>query len=74
MWLLPIYKHFKDQHLASTKNQARKNYRRPGYKGLKNSFYSNLMMMSKFYNLPDSDPIFLTDAKFKHYANLMQQK
>ena len=61
-------------NILRIKNQARKNYRRPGYKGLKNSFYSNLMMMSKFYNLPEFDPIFLTDAKFKHYANLMQQK
>ena len=28
----------------------------------KNSFYSNLKRFSEFYNLPDFDPIFLTDA------------
>ena len=41
---------------------------------VKNSFYSNLKRLSEFYNLPDFDPIFLTDAKIKHYVNLMQQK
>ena len=40
----------------------------------KNSFYSNLMRMSEYYNLPDFDPTFLTDAKIKHYVSLMQQK
>ena len=41
-----------------------------------NSFYSNIMRLSEFYNLSDFDPscIFLTDAKIKHYVNLMQQK
>ena len=40
----------------------------------KNSFYSNLLRLFEFYNLPDFDPIFLTEAKTKHYVNLMQQK
>ena len=40
----------------------------------KNSFYSNLKRLSEFYNSPDFDPIFLTDAKNEHYVNLMQQK
>ena len=40
----------------------------------KNSFYSNVMRMSEYYNLPDFDPSFLTDAKIKHYISLMQQK
>ena len=40
----------------------------------KNSFYSNVMRMSEYYNLPDFDPTFLTDAKIKHYVSLMQQK
>ena len=39
-----------------------------------NSFYSNLIRISEFYNLPDFDPIFLTETKIKHYVNLMQQK
>ena len=32
------------------------------------------MRMSEYYNLPDFDPTFLTDAKIKHYVSLMQQK
>ena len=41
----------------------------------KNSFYSNVMRMSEYYNLPVFDPTFLTDAKIKHYVlSLMQQK
>ena len=40
----------------------------------KNSFYSNLKRLFEFYNLADFDPVFLTDAKIKHYVNLMQQK
>ena len=32
----------------------------------KNSFCSNVMRMSEYYNLPDFDPTFLTDAKIKH--------
>ena len=40
----------------------------------KNGFYSNVMRMSEYYNLPDFDPTFLTDAKIKHYVSLMQQK
>ena len=32
------------------------------------------MRMSEYYNLPDFDPTFLTDAKIKHYISLMQQK
>ena len=40
----------------------------------KNSFYSNVMRMSEYYNLPDFDRTFLTDAKIKHYVSLMQQK
>ena len=31
----------------------------------KNSFYSYVMRMSEYYNLPDFDPTFLTDAKIK---------
>ena len=34
-----------------------------------NSFYSNLIRISEFYNLPDFDPtIFLTETKIKHYV------
>ena len=40
----------------------------------KTGFYSNVMRMSEYYNLPDFDPTFLTDAKIKHYVSLMQQK
>ena len=32
------------------------------------------MRLSEYYNLPDLDPILITDAKIKHYVNLMQQK
>ena len=32
------------------------------------------MKMSEYYNLPDFDPTFLTDAKITHYVSLMQQK
>ena len=44
------------------------------HSSVKNSFYSNLMRLSEFYNLPGFDPISLTDARIKHYVNLMQQK
>ena len=40
----------------------------------KNSFYSNVMRMSEYCNLPDFDPTFLTDTRIKHFASLMQQK
>ena len=30
------------------------------------------MRMSEYYNLPDFDPTFLTDAKIKIYVSLMQ--
>ena len=31
------------------------------------------MSMSEYYNLPDFDPTFLTDAKIKHYITVIQQ-
>ena len=39
----------------------------------KNSFYSNLIRLPKFYDLPDFNPIFLTDAKIKHYLDLTKK-
>ena len=40
----------------------------------KGSFYSNLVRISEFYNLPNFDPLLVTDAKINHYLKLMQQK
>ena len=40
----------------------------------KNSCYSNLVRISEFYNLPNFDPLLVTDAKISHYLKLMQQK
>ena len=37
-----------------------------------NSFYSNVMRLSEYYNLPDFDPTFLTDAEIKHYISHWQ--
>ena len=45
------------------------------YSSGKSSFYSNLVRISEFYNLPDFDPLFIvTDAKIYHYLKLMQQQ
>ena len=40
----------------------------------KSSFYSNLVRISEFYNLPDFDPPLVTDAKINHYLKLMEQQ
>ena len=44
------------------------------YSSGKSSFYSSLMRISEFYNLPNFDPLLVNDAKINHYLNLMQQK
>lgn len=40
----------------------------------KSSFYSSVMRMSEYYNLPDFDPNVLNKSKIKHYISLMQHK
>ena len=40
----------------------------------KNSYYSNIIDMSEYYNLPCFDITNLTNAKVKHFASVMQQK
>ena len=40
----------------------------------KSSFYSSVMRMSEYYNLPDFDPNVLNKSKIKHYVSLMQHK
>ena len=40
----------------------------------KSSFYSSVMRMSEYYNLPDFDPNVLNKFKIKHYISLMQHK
>ena len=40
----------------------------------KRSFYSSVMRMSEYYNLPDFDPNVLNKSKIKHYISLMQHK
>ena len=40
----------------------------------KNSYYSNIISMSKYYNFPCFDLTYLTNAKIKHCVSLMQQK
>ena len=40
----------------------------------KSSFYSNLVRIPEFYNLPNFDPLLVTDAKINHYLKLMQQQ
>ena len=32
------------------------------------------MRISEFYNLPNFDPLLVTDAKINHYLKLMQQQ
>ena len=40
----------------------------------KNSYYSNIIDMSEYYNLPCFDITNLTNAKVKHFVRVMQQK
>ena len=40
----------------------------------KNSYYSNIIDMSEYYNLPCFDIPNLTNAKVKHFVSVMQQK
>ena len=40
----------------------------------KNSFYHNLMKISEYYDLPDFDPNNLSEAKIKHYIDIIKQK
>ena len=40
----------------------------------KSSFYSSVMRMYEYYNLPDCDPNVLNKSKIKHYISLMQHK
>ena len=40
----------------------------------KNSYYSNIIDMSEYYNLPCFDVTNLTNAKVKHFVSVMQQK
>ena len=40
----------------------------------KNSFYSSVMRMSQYYNLPDFDPNVLNKPKIKRYISQMQHK
>jgi len=40
----------------------------------KSSFYSSVMRMSEYYNLPDFDPNVLNKSKIKHHISLMQHK
>ena len=44
------------------------------YSSGKSSFYSSLMRISEFYNLPTFDPLLVNAAKINHYLNLMQQQ
>ena len=38
----------------------------------KRCFYSSVMKMSAYYNLPDFDPNFLNKSRIKHFISLMQ--
>jgi len=40
----------------------------------KSSFYSSVMRISEYYNLPDFDANVLNKCKSKHYISLMQHK
>ena len=40
----------------------------------KNSFYHNLMKISEYYDLSDFDPNNLSEAKIKHYIDIIKQK
>ena len=40
----------------------------------KSSFYSSVMRMSEYYNLPDFDPNVLNKSKIKHNISLMRHK
>ena len=40
----------------------------------KNSFHSNLMKMSEYFNLNNFNPYLLDTAKIKHFVCLMKQK
>ena len=37
----------------------------------KNSFYHNLMKISEYYDLPDFHPNNLSEAKIKHYIDII---
>ena len=39
-----------------------------------NSYYSNIISVSKYYDFPCFDITYLADAKIKPYVSLMQQK
>ena len=39
-----------------------------------NSYYSNIISMSEYYNFPCFDLTYLPNAKIKHYVGLMQKK
>ena len=36
--------------------------------------FHNLMKISKYYDLPDFDPNNLSEAKIKHYIDIIKQK
>ena len=40
----------------------------------KNSYYSNIISMSEYYDFPCFDLTYLTNAKIKHHVCLMEQK
>ena len=44
------------------------------YSSGKSSFYSSVMRMSEYYNLPDFDPNVLNKSNIKHCISLMQHK
>ena len=39
----------------------------------KYSFYHNLMKISEYYDLPDFDPNNLSEAKIKHYIDIIKK-
>ena len=39
----------------------------------KYSFYHNLMKISEYYGLPDFDPNNLSEAKIKHYIDIIKK-
>ena len=44
------------------------------YSSGKSCFYSSFVRISEFYNLPNFDPLLVTDVKINHYLKLMQQQ
>ena len=40
----------------------------------KNSFYNNLMKISEYHDLPDFHPNSSSEAKIKHYIDIIKQK